>query len=173
MSNNRGLAETLPTFTSTQQEVAVPARPKVMRRPAQFTDMRPAPSVAPSIVMPAPSAIDENEDLSQHTTAAPATAATAASTNKPWQDDVRFGIAMLTIVVLVNIALMLWLPNMRPVTIPAADVEKETTAGAVTTPPDHSLTFYTKPGAEPIVTHPSPMSEPVRILGGADSGPNQ
>jgi len=170
MSNNRGLAENLPTFTSTSQEPATPARPKVMRRPAHFSDIRPAPSVAPAIVLPAATTIDENENLSA---SAPLPAAVALPPSKPWQDDVRFGIAMLTIVVLVNVALMLWLPNMRPTNIPAADVKNEATAGAVTTPPDHSLTFYTKPGAEPIVTQPPASAEPARILGGADSGPNQ
>ena len=168
MSNNRGLAEKLPTLDSPPQENAAPIRPKVMRRPAQFSDARPK-TLAPSIVMPAPSALDENEDLALATPASQSNL-----TQKAWQDDVHFGIAMLTIVVLVNLGLMAWLPHMRPVPVaPAEQKQEATNSGTVTTLPDRSLTFYTKPGIDPIVTTPSQPTPEARVLGGADSGPNQ
>ncbi len=167
MSNQRGLAEQLPAFTSTPAETAAPVRPKVMRRPAQFTDTRPK-TVAPSIVLPPSAETEENENLA---ISVPITANTAPAT-KTWQDDVRFGIVMLTIVVLVNLALMAWLPQMRPVAVPAAEPKQEA-SGTVTTPPDQSLTFYAKPGiALDPVSPREPQMEP-RVLGGADSGPNQ
>ncbi len=159
MSNHSNLAKKLPDSTPSEPLV----RPKVMRRPAHFSATTVAKTPAPSAPAPARprDTASENENL------AASPAAPAASTSpaqKPWQDDIRFGIALLSILVLVNFALIMWLPHMRT---PSA---QGTTQTVVTTPAAQApkpleapLTFYSKP-EEPAAVH---------VLGGADSGPNQ
>lgn len=71
---------------------------------------------------------------------------------------------MLTIVVLVNLALMLWLPNMRapqPVAETDVMVTQDTVVPDSTNPP---ITIYSRTAPDP---------QPAPHITGADSGPNQ
>jgi hypothetical protein len=80
------------------------ARPKISKRPAQFSS--PA-ARASSVTALAPLLTPE----------APMSApATAASAHKPWQDDGRFAVALLTIVLLVNLIVSYWLSQVQPAT---------------------------------------------------------
>lgn len=79
------------------------ARPKLSRRPASFS--RPAPDTAPL----ATSALMPLEPLPLAAASAPVRPASPAAPTA-WQEDARFGIAMLLLVALVNIALVYSLP---------------------------------------------------------------
>jgi hypothetical protein len=70
------------------------ARPKIMRRPAQFSGSLPA-------AIPALPAI-----------AAAPTKPETAPTRPAWQDDGRFGVALVLSILVVNIALMILLPRL-------------------------------------------------------------
>lgn len=69
-------------------------RPKILRRPAQFSGEIPAGKVLTALRLAAPM---------------PIVAATPAS--KPWQDDGRFAVALLTIIILMNVLVTLWLAH--------------------------------------------------------------
>lgn len=73
-----------------------------MRRPAQFSS--PTSSSTNNITTP---------DL-RLDTAQVAPQALGSPMPRPWQDDPRFAIALLTIVILVNVALSLWLSPATP-----------------------------------------------------------
>ncbi|MFZ4541872.1 MAG: hypothetical protein ACOYNL_08730 [Rickettsiales bacterium] len=77
------------------------ARPKVLRRPAQFSktyipSRLPTP-IAPNLAAPDPAPV--------------------APIQRLWQDDGRFAITLFIIVVLVNVAVTSWLSTMEHLTI--------------------------------------------------------
>jgi hypothetical protein len=180
MSNARSLAQSFSPEAAASSQPLREARPKVMRRPAQFSSSR-SPTTSPNA--PVTGAINlqdtriDSTPLPQLSPPAPAT--------KLWQDDARFGIAMLTIVVLVNLALILWLPHMRTTLAPIAPITPiitsptpvESSIGEVEQSPP--LTLYTKPDPAPApdgwtptdTTAPTILRAP--LFHGADSGPNQ
>jgi hypothetical protein len=99
---------------------APPVKPKVLRRPAQFS--------APTSHAPTP----ETTNLRTDALTKPEQPASQALT-RPWQDDGRFAISLLAIVIVVNIALSLWLsPNTH------AAHRAETSGSSVALPSAHS-----------------------------------
>lgn len=146
MSQQAGFAK---HFTSDTEQ---PVRPKVMRRPSHFSQKGPALTNEPAFLT---EKHDDALDLSQPPASVPMLALTPAA--KAWQDDARFGAVMLAVVVIVNVALMLWLPHIRPIPnkLPDALVTSETAVPTVQ--PDEPLspvTLYTKPVTqtdEPVV----------------------
>lgn len=74
------------------------AKPKIMRRPAQFSK----PAIRHDPAASADTRIEANAATSAST--APHTPAL-----RPWQDDARFAFALLAIVIIVNLALSVWL----------------------------------------------------------------
>lgn len=130
----------LPTATAddaSPREVAAPqVKPKILRRPAQFSS--PA----------APSHDRATPDL-RLDTAAPAAPLTTSPLPRPWQDDPRFAIALLTIIIVVNLALSLWLspgspsPSIADTTRISAAEEPASTASTPATPsPEEALLFH-------------------------------
>lgn len=152
-------------------------RPKVMRRPANFSS---SVAAMPTIHLPtAPKAdsIEENENLAL---SAPALPMVVPMYARQWQDDLGFGIAMLTILLLVNLALIAWLPRLQhPELASTSAVASEEMTQAIpfgmemdATP----LTVYEKAYVAPasVEEEPSANTEPkMHTLGGADSGPEQ
>jgi hypothetical protein len=176
MSLNKGLAQNVPEDTAATARMEAHVRPKVMRRPATFSSVQGQPSM-PTIHLPpaTPLAETENENLAL---SVPPLALSVSAPTKLWQDDLRFGVAMLTILVLVNLALIAWLPHLRrgeplPVrteftyTTPAAHVTQQTPLTIYAKPPEAAAD--TSPQDQPVTTEP-----PVHTLrSGADSGPDQ
>ena len=72
-----------------------------------------------------------------------------------WQDDLRFGAAMLVIVIAINVALMLWLPHLHH----ASDISsRHLTAytGIPASSADYSpVTLYASPAPAPEPTVPT------------------
>ncbi len=106
------------------------ARPKVMRRPAHFSDAAPATNVQP---FSAPELIAREKP---------------APVSKSWQDDGRFAVALLAIVILTNLAVMAWLNHIGPHTkagtsapVLAAAPPKENAA-----PTLGDITVFAQPG---------------------------
>lgn len=102
-----------------------------------------------------------------------AAAAPAAAATRYWHEDVRFGIALIAIVLLVNAALILWLPTLR--TTPPVIVEQESAQDAAEELPEpaNGVTLYTKPAphippawADDDQLDPAEQAPPVHILGG-------
>ena len=86
------------------------ARPKVMRRPPQFS------SPTSATRQPATILADQHLDAPALDAAMPTTP--ASSITRPWQDDGRFAVALLAIVITVNVMVGMWLVA---ITKPAAD----------------------------------------------------
>lgn len=102
-----------PPTPSASRETEPQARPKVMRRPAQF-GMR-------ATTQSLPLAAQADTHLDAMAAAAPSAqapnAAQAAARN--WPDDGRFAVALLAIVIAVNLLVTAWLQTMAP-TAPTA-----------------------------------------------------
>ena len=135
------LAKPLPAFTDPAEPAA---RPKVMRRPSHFSSNAPAPSL-----------LEDRADHSPNLAELPALpVAVAAPPLKAWQDDIRFGMVMVTLVTLANLALMLWLPHIQhlPTAKNAAPIPHASMAATVQ--PDNAITppvtLYTKSAPEPV-----------------------
>jgi hypothetical protein len=152
------------------------ARPKVMRRPSQFSSAPTAVFTPPRDPEPTPNLADER--LPEPTPALPA----LLPAPRGWQDDARFGLVLVLALVVVNAALMLWLPHLKHTA--AAPVAAPILAEIPTPAARSTVTVYTNPAL------PAPYSQdgvdeeaeraglsteqPYHILGSAtDSGPNQ
>ena len=155
------------------------ARPKVMRRPANFSS---SGTAMPTIHLPTATkadSIEENENLALSVPALPTVIPVYA---RQWQDDLRFGIAMLTILILVNLALIAWLPRLEhpelaTTNTAASDISHVTQATPFGLERDAApLTVYEKAYEAPAATpdESSTDTEPkMHTLGGADSGSEQ
>lgn len=100
------------------------ARPKVMRRPSQFSQpasvLRSEPARAIETRLDAPPTRDA------------ATAPTqGAPTLRPWQEDGRFAVALLAIVIAVNVLVSIWLLG---ISAPAVAPDAEPMAASIATP---------------------------------------
>jgi hypothetical protein len=84
-------------YAPNAEETPHMARPKLLRRPPQFSEIPEK--------LPAPT----ESAFQLQTVPAPAESLPAAH---PWQDDARFGMVMLVVVIVVNLALMAWLPHL-------------------------------------------------------------
>lgn len=111
-------------------------KPKILRRPAQFSS--PATPLSPSHTP------DLRIDTSQ---AMPQQAAIALP--RPWQDDPRFAIALLAIIITVNVALILWLAPTTPASgianqaaLSAASASPRPQNSLATTSPEEALLFH-------------------------------
>lgn len=136
MSDTSKTVPASPTANATETA----ARPKVLRRPTQFSH-KAAPPPAPAISLPplpaAPPA------------ARPATLPTVIGTS--WQEDGRFGALLILIVLLVNVLLAFTLPYLgHPVQVEAASKVTLSNSNAMpsavssgTTP----ITVYSEPKA--------------------------
>ncbi len=140
MPTSSNLARRAPAEIPDQHVESQP-RPKVMRRPAHFSavpvvvekDAPAATTPAPNV--PAPLA---DELLRTEPTPPPLPPSHAL---RSWQDDARFGVAMLFIVLVVNLGLMLWLPQLQPSTATMA-MQNTTPATPIPTAAANALTFY-------------------------------
>lgn len=122
--------------TPPQDAAAPQVKPKILRRPAQFSSPA-APShdsATPDLRLNAPPL------ASQHAT---------TSLPRPWQDDPRFAIALLAIIIIVNVALSLWLSPRSPSSsiadttrISAAEEPAETSDTTITPSPEETLLFH-------------------------------
>jgi hypothetical protein len=96
------------------------ARPKVMRRPSHFSSI---PESTPTLPKPRelPGFRRMSKFESLEASLALPVPVTAVSQN--WQEDLRFGVVMLAIVLLVNVGLMVGLPYIHRSTpvMPSAD----------------------------------------------------
>lgn len=103
-----------------------------MRRPAQFS----SPSASPTNNNTTP---DLRLDAAQ---AAPQPL--GAPLPRPWQDDPRFAIALLAIVIIVNVALSLWLSPSTPApSIADTTLESAKPVDAASAPsPEEALLFH-------------------------------
>lgn len=106
-------------------------KPKIMRRPAQFSTptLTTANTSTPDLHLDAP------QPVPQHL---------AAPMPRPWQDDPRFAIALLAIVIIVNVALSLWLsPSSTAPSIADTTRESANPAAASSAPtPEEALLFH-------------------------------
>lgn len=111
--------------------LAPQVKPKILRRPAQFS----SPASAPLASNTPDLRIDTSQAMPQQTT---------ANTPRPWQDDPRFAIALLTIVIAVNVALSFWLAPSTPAPTNAdTTVTSSKPAEASPVPsPDEALLFH-------------------------------
>lgn len=121
-------------------------RPKFSRRPASFS--RAAPPAA-AMAEPAPAqAAHSSTDLVLRPEPIPAS--TAHRPETAWQEDARFGVAMLVLVLLVNLALIYGLP-LLPRPSPASPTEQVV---KIPTMPDAmgstpaGVTLYSQPAEE-------------------------
>lgn len=161
---------TQPAFheTAAAPEKDAVARPKVMRRPSQFSATQAtaaAPEIQPQRSSAKPQESNEDERLP---ILAPPVAPVSLAARPCWQDDLRFGIFMVSVVVAVNILLMLGLPKIRHA--PAITATQESTLapltpGGLNSPTtEQAITIYTSPApAAPI------PDAPVHTLGTAAS----
>lgn len=95
------VTKTIPTLTSASSGADFAARPKIMRRPAQFS------SPSPVIIVQAPMLN-------------PPTETNSVMATQSWQDDGRFAIALVVVVVAINLLASMWLvpaapPHLKPV----------------------------------------------------------
>ncbi len=121
----------------------IAARPKFARRPASFSRGTPTPMAA----MPAPSSEADTPKLTART-ALPALALHGPA-HTAWQEDARFGVVMLVLVLLVNIALVYGLSHL-PTGTTATPGPTQVTAKAPSMPQavnrsDNGITFFTQP----------------------------
>lgn len=106
------------------------ATPKLLRRPPQLSPVS-APAVAadePPVQLPAPARNETPPSL---------------AANPPlWQDDPRFGVIMVAVVVVINLLLALGLPMLHSVAV----AEKGQEASAISAVPAaaSSITFYSR-----------------------------
>lgn len=114
----------------TPDEDATAARPKVMRRPAQFSKAAP-PAMADTPHLPIP--------------VAPEPPAPRAMRSHPWQEDGRFGLALVAILLAVNLALMLWLPHLVPAPATTAPQNPVVILGAAPAVTSQPVTLYAQP----------------------------
>lgn len=87
--------------TESKSELMV--RPKVMRRPAQFSVVEKLPPIPPAPLMLVP-----------HN----APAIIAAPQARPWQDDGRFALVLLGLIIFMNLAVIAWLSALAPTQTP-------------------------------------------------------
>lgn len=172
MVHANNLASRLRTDSAASADAAI--RPKLLRRPAQFTVT--PPQVADS---PSAHALSEDVKLADPTPNSPLAATTATGT---WQDDLLFGVVMVILVVAVNLFLILGLP--RPQVVPSAPgtasapVQQQSVVAPHTPAP---LTLYSKPQLPPAQdgwSTPEDLMDTVPIaprpaIIGANSGPHQ
>ena len=174
MSHPKGLAEQSFDEPVGNGRAEPTVRPKVMRRPATFSGGAVTPAM-PTIHLPPTGASTEgNENLAL---SAPSLPAVVTLPVKQWQDDLPFGMAMLAILVLVNLALIAWLPHLHAANhaASAATVAMQENIRAVpfgVNVDPSSLTVYEKPVA---VEDADGAQDATRMHppGGADSGPDQ
>jgi hypothetical protein len=179
-------AQAMPPLTDERRPAREPLpRPKVMRRPAQFSTPAPTPVTAAPAASQAP-VIAPHEDMRitppEPVLALPVVATAARS----WQDDARFGLVLAATLLFVNAALMLWLPHLKQTHIPAPTAVVAVTPAAPAARAEAGVTVYSNPA----IPEPTPYMaeevavdaptadwetvEPYHILGSAtDSGPNQ
>lgn len=130
------MSQAMPHYSGTRDENTTTARPKLLRRPAQFSAPTDAPGsteivLHPTLSLPTPI---------ESTPAPPA---------RSWQDDGRFGFLMLAIVLVTNLVLMAWLPHLhQPTKATAASVGTvnsimPTATGGNTPAP--AITTYARP----------------------------
>ena len=126
------------------------ARPKFSRRPASFS--RATASSAP-IAAPAPTVPPAPTDTTPLKETALALRPPAAPTTTAWQEDARFGVVMLLLVLVVNLALIYGLPLLTVSTphTPAIPLVTQTKAPSM---PDAvgrtgaGVTLYSQPETE-------------------------
>ena len=177
MSQQAGLAKRR-SLTATTPEINEPAaRPKVMRRPTQFFTLDEA------VLQPLP-LVHSEESVNLTATPTLPTSLTTRQNALAWQEDARFGVVMLTLVVAINIALMLWLPTLKNHHREASPPLITSDANMSTVQPDHRITapvtLYSKsaPAAETAAEDAStedasPLLAPpplVHILGDGPQG---
>lgn len=115
------------------------ARPKVMRRPAHFAH---APVTAPQ----ATTIISDFPSLTSDGSPQAGTAATA----RAWQDDGRFAIVLLAVVVFTNLAMIAWLGHIRPTAQKGPHIVQDTRMENGTPPSGPSnVAIYTDDAAAP------------------------
>lgn len=111
------------------------AKPKVMRRPSQFSSATPAKIQAPTPVV-------EPMLFAPLTPAQPAV--TTIHEPSPWQNDGRFALALLVIVLVVNVTLYYALRQLAPAATQTVLVQSATAAtGAVNILDDSKSTVIT------------------------------
>lgn len=116
--NQRATLQTsnAPTASTVAPSADGAVRPKVMRRPAQFS------TPASNLRVPPTLPLEQRLDAALREPAAPAVQATPSA--RAWQDDGRFAVALLAIVIVVNVAVSIWLSAMSPPAVaPAASPE--------------------------------------------------
>lgn len=92
------MASSLQKIDPSGTDAEMTARPKVLRRPSQFSTPVNTPAAQP-VNLPVP-VLQSTEQP-------------AGIRSSPWQEDGRFGLALVLILLVVNLALMLWLPHLR------------------------------------------------------------
>ncbi len=133
-STSSVLAESASSAAASSGAGEITNRPKVMRRPATFS--------APSHQGPLPFEMLKIPPVVEHV---------ATPQYRPWQDDGRFGIALLAIVVIINVLLAVAIPS--PHRAPISFAEKATIAhsdndsfmAAPTTKEHATVTIYAQP----------------------------
>ncbi|MFM9889685.1 MAG: hypothetical protein ACKVOE_03435 [Rickettsiales bacterium] len=135
-----------PQQKTTPDDDQAAVRPKVMRRPAQFSQ-------------PTPPVVAETQLAALPVVSEPSLARLPRT--YPWQDDGRFGLALVAILVVVNLALLLWLPHLLPQPIATATRNPLVMLGqaAAPTPAPLPVTLYAQPSRARLYT------APVHVLG--------
>ncbi len=143
------------------------ARPKLLRRPAQFSS-----PVTPTQAIPTP---PSTELTAQPVPALPTPLefSIPSTTGRSWQDDGRFGVMMIAIVLLTNLVLMLWLPHLAKSEKIAAAATPNNTVSSVmptaTAGPTPQITTYSRaadglPNVRVVTVHQlSPMTDSFTI----------
>ncbi len=89
---------------SSEPAAEPPVRPKLSRRPAQFSAPAATLKILPALPLDA-ATNDRNAPPPAH---------------KAWQDDGRFALALLTIVIAMNVAVTFWLSYLERAPLPTA-----------------------------------------------------
>lgn len=129
-------------------------RPKVMRRPAQFSPTSASPTIT-----------------SQALVLAMDPPAEKPARSPAWQDDMRFAIALLAIIIFVNLAVMFWLSRM-PAQTPEVTRITQSTNSDDPAAPTQEITIFS-PTASEDADDDVDGAAPVNILDDRHSRPLQ
>ena len=117
MQDRKSSPSASPTLHVVQQAPGTLVRPKAMRRPAQFASQ--------AVAAPAPAEL------------APTTSQAASKpqvVTRPWQDDGRFAMTLLAVIILMNIAVSAWLSAISGPALPSRDAPVSPPSAAAESP---------------------------------------
>ena len=139
-----------PTLVSSAPAEA-PARPKVLRRPAQFSSSATSNVITP-IVVPPTTKLDDMPDV------------TPVAPRPAWQDDGRFAVMLLAIIILMNVVVVSWLGLITPAAPkPVITVQQQPSAVPTIPTKQRSVSVFSQSGEEEYERHLPPLNSSVDV----------